>query len=97
MEQSKNFTSGSVLKGLIQFAIPVLAALFLQSLYGGVDLLIVGQFAETADVSGVATGSLLMQTVTMVITGLSMGITIYVGRKLAKERMTRRERQLAPD
>ncbi|MCH5257462.1 MAG: MATE family efflux transporter [Lachnospiraceae bacterium] len=84
MEQSKNFTSGSVLKGLIQFAIPVFAALFLQSLYGGVDLLIVGQFAETADVSGVATGSLLMQTVTMVITGLSMGITIYVGQKIGE-------------
>lgn len=84
MEQSKNFTSGSVLKGLIQFAIPVFAALFLQSLYGGVDLLIVGQFAETADVSGVATGSLLMQTVTMVITGLSMGITIFVGQKIGE-------------
>lgn len=86
MEQSKNFTSGSVLKGLIQFAIPVFAALFLQSLYGGVDLLIVGQFAETADVSGVATGSLLMQTVTMVITGLSMGITIYVGQKIGERK-----------
>lgn len=84
MDQSKNFTSGNVLKRLIQFAIPVFAALFLQSLYGGVDLLIVGQFAETADVSGVATGSLLMQTVTMVITGLSMGITIYVGQKIGE-------------
>lgn len=85
MNNEKNFTSGGVLKSLIQFAIPVLAALFLQSLYGGVDLLIVGQFAETADVSGVATGSLLMQTVTMVITGLSMGITIYVGQKIGEK------------
>ena len=84
MENTKNFTNEGVLKSLIKFAIPVLAALFLQSLYGGVDLLIVGQFAETADVSGVATGSLLMQTVTMVITGLSMGITIYVGQKIGE-------------
>lgn len=84
MDNTKNFTNEGVLKSLIKFAVPVLAALFLQSLYGGVDLLIVGQFAETADVSGVATGSLLMQTVTMVITGLSMGITIYVGQKIGE-------------
>ena len=85
MDETRNFTDGGVLKSLIRFAIPVLAALFLQSLYGGVDLLIVGQFAETTDVSGVATGSLLMQTVTMVITGLSMGITIYVGQKIGEK------------
>lgn len=85
MDNTKNFTNEGVLKSLIKFAIPVFAALFLQSLYGGVDLLIVGQFAETADVSGVATGSLLMQTVTMVITGLSMGITVYVGQKIGEK------------
>ncbi|MBQ9141494.1 MAG: MATE family efflux transporter [Lachnospiraceae bacterium] len=85
MNKTNDFTKGSVLSSLIKFAIPVLAALFLQSLYGGVDLLVVGQFAETIDVSGVATGSLLMQTVTMVITGLSMGITIYVGQKIGEK------------
>ena len=42
MENTKNFTAGGVLKTLIKFAVPVFAALFLQSLYGGVDLLIVG-------------------------------------------------------
>lgn len=85
MDNTKDFTSGGVLSSLIKFAIPVLAAMFLQSLYGGVDLLVVGQFAETTDVSGVATGSVLMQTVTMVITGLSMGITIYVGQKIGEK------------
>lgn len=75
---------GSVLKSLIKFALPVLAAMFLQSLYGGIDLLVVGQFAETADVSGVSTGSILMQTITMVITGLAMGITVHVGQKIGQ-------------
>ena len=68
MDNTKSFTSGGVLGSLIKFAIPVFVAMFLQSLYGAVDLLVVGQFAETKDVSGVATGSLLMQTVTMIIT-----------------------------
>ena len=85
MDNKKSFTSGGVLGSLIKFAIPVLVAMFLQSLYGAVDLLVVGQFAETIDVSGVATGSLLMQTVTMIITGLSMGVTVYVGQKIGEK------------
>ena len=86
MEKTKDFTTGSVLGSLIKFAIPVLAAMFLQALYGGVDLLIVGQFATTADVSGVATGSQLMHTATTVITGLSMGITVYVAQKIGERK-----------
>ncbi len=89
MRKTKDLTDGSIAKGLVRFAIPILFALFLQSLYGGVDLLVVGRFSETADVSGVSTGSLLMQTVTMIITGLAMGVTICVaqciGRKATKE------------
>lgn len=84
MENTSSLTQGRVLSTLIKFALPVFAAMFLQSLYGGVDLLVVGQFATTADISGVATGTLVVQTVTMVIVGLSMGVTVYVGRKIGK-------------
>lgn len=84
MSDNKNLTQGNILTSLIRFALPVLAAMFLQSLYGGVDLLVVGQFAETADVSGVATGSQLMHTATMVVTGLAIGLTIYVGQKIGE-------------
>lgn len=84
MEKSHNLSEGNIVPSLVTFAIPVFFALFLQALYGGVDLLVVGQFAETADVSGVATGSMLLSTLTMIITGLSMGITILVGEKMGK-------------
>lgn len=84
MQKTSNLTEGNIFGTLIRFAVPVLLTLFLQALYGGVDLLVVGQFAQTADVSGVATGSMLLQTVTMMITGLSMGITILVGEKIGK-------------
>lgn len=84
MGKTNDLINGKVFTSLIKFAIPVFIAMFLQSLYGGVDLLVVGQFANTEDVSGVATGSLLMQTVTMIITGFSMGITVYVGQKIGE-------------
>lgn len=85
MKNAHSLTEGNVLSSLIRFAVPILFTLFLQALYGGVDLLIVGWFAQTADVSGVATGSMLLSTITMVITGLSMGITILVGEKMGKK------------
>ena len=82
MDKKRRLTDGNILSSLLLFALPVLLSLFLQALYGGVDLLIVGRFAGTADVSGVATGSMLLQTVTMTLSGLAMGVTILVGEHI---------------
>ena len=84
MKDAQNFTQGRIFAPLIRFALPVLFALFLQTMYGAVDLLVVGQFGSSADVSAVATGSMLMQTITVVITGLAMGLTVLVGRKIGE-------------
>jgi len=85
MKKNQNFTEGKIFVPLIQFALPVLLALFLQAMYGAVDLLVVGQFGGAlADVyvSAVSTGSQLMQSVTALISGLAMGLTVFVGRKI---------------
>lgn len=85
MKQNDNFTEGRVFSPLIRFALPVLLALFLQALYGAADLFVVGQFGgEFADVyvSAVSTGSQVMQTLTGTITGLAMGITVFVGERI---------------
>lgn len=89
MNQKQNFTEGSIFLPLVKFVLPVLAALFLQAMYGAVDLLVVGRFGgELADVyvSGVSTGSQVLHTITVVITGLAMGLTVYVGRKIGAGR-----------
>lgn len=72
-------THGNILKSLISFAFPVLLALFLQAMYGAADLIIVGKFAGTYEQSGVASGSQLFNMITMIITGLTMGVTVFVG------------------
>lgn len=79
---SQNLTQGNILHSLISFAFPVLLALFLQAMYGAADLIIVGQFAGTSQQSGVASGSQILNMVTMVITGLTMGVTVYVGNAI---------------
>lgn len=86
MQKNYSFTEGKILGPLIRFALPVLLALFLQAMYGAVDLLIVGQFGAASDVSAVSTGSQVMQTVLVVIVGLSMGLTVLVAQKIGEGR-----------
>lgn len=81
MTQEHNFTQGRILEPLMKFALPVMLAMFLQALYGAVDLMVVGQFSDAVNVSAVSTGSQVIMTITMVLTGLSMGVTILIGQK----------------
>ncbi len=82
MEKKTTFTEGKILGPLILFALPVLFALFLQAMYGAVDLLIVGKFATSADVSAVSTGSQIMMTLTNLISSFAMGTTVYLGQQI---------------
>lgn len=66
----------------MQFSVPILLAVFLQAMYGAVDLLVVGQFGNAASVSAVSTGSQVMQTVTGIISGLAVGTTVLIGQKI---------------
>lgn len=82
MEKNNTFTQGKILKPLILFALPVLLALFLQAMYGAVDLLIVGKFASSADVSAVSTGSQIMMTLTNLVSSFAMGTTVLLGQQI---------------
>lgn len=84
--KKSNLLEGNILKSLISFAFPVLLALFLQAMYGAADLIIVGKFAGTYEQSGVATGSQFFNMITMVITGLSMGITVLVAEAIGSNK-----------
>ena len=86
MKNNHDFTQGKILSPLLRFAIPVLFALFLQSLYGAVDLLVVGKFAEAADVSAVSTGSQIMMTLTGLVSSFAMGMTILIGQMIGAKK-----------
>ena len=60
----------------------MLFALFLQAMYGAVELLIVGKFASPADVSAVSTGSQIMMTLTNLVSSFAMGTTILLGQQI---------------
>ena len=89
MDNRSDFTRGPILSKLLRFALPVLGAMILQVMYGAVDLIVVGRFADAAAVSAVSTGSQLMHTITTVVTGLSMGTTVLLGRTLGEGKRER--------
>ncbi len=68
----------------MRFMIPILLAMLLQDLYGAVDMLIVGQFATTPDVSGVTTGAQIMSVIMNLAVNFSMGITILLGQQIGR-------------
>lgn len=85
-KKQSDFLNGTILSPLLRFAGPVLLALFLQAMYGAVDLMVVGKFAGTADISAVSTGSQAMQLVTTMIVGLTTGVTVLLGQKIGEGR-----------
>lgn len=89
MNDKQDFTQGSIFGKLVRFMFPILGALILQAMYGAVDLLIVGHFGTNAGISGVSTGSNIMNLATFVICGLATGVTILIGRYLGERRYER--------
>lgn len=83
--KDNEFLTGKIAPTLIKFSLPLMLSLVLQALYGAVDLVIVGKFADTSSVSAVATGSQVMQSLTVIITGLSMGVTILIGQAMGEK------------
>ena len=86
MNDKQDFTQGPIFSKLITFMLPILFSLVLQSLYGAVDLLIVGRFGTTAGISGVAVGGNVMNLFTMFLNSISMGVTVLMGQYIGAKR-----------
>lgn len=86
MNKNSDLTQGKILGPLMKFTLPIMAALILQALYGAVDLLVVGQFSSAAAVSAVATGGQVLYSLTVIITGLAMGVTIIIGQQFGQHK-----------
>ena len=86
MDNKHDFTEGSIFNKMLHFMIPILGALILQAMYGAVDMMIVGKFGTTAGISGVSTGSGIMNLFTFVLCALATGVTILIGRYLGERK-----------
>ena len=89
MKQENSLIKGSVFKALVTFTVPILFALILQIMYSTVDMLVVSNFGTVADISGVASGSQLMNILVSLCTGLATGTTILIGQFIGKNEKER--------
>lgn len=80
-----DFTTGSIFKKLTGFMLPILGALILQTMYGAVDILVVGWFGTKVSISAVSTGSSLINMLVFILSGLAMGVTVLMGRYIGEK------------
>lgn len=86
IDKNQDFTTGSISKGMIRFAMPFLLSNILQALYGAVDMWVVGNYSSTdaivrtAVLSGVNIGSQITHMVAMAVSGLTVAGTVLVGQ-----------------
>lgn len=80
MNNANLLTEGKVLPVLLKFSVPFLIANVIQALYGAVDLMVIGRYCSSESVAAVSTGTQVTQIITSLISGLTLGGTIMVGK-----------------
>ncbi len=92
MKDENLLTEGGVLGVLLRFSVPFLIANIIQALYGAVDLMVIGRYCSSESVAAVSTGTQVTQIITSMISGLTLGGTILVGKYtgMREEEQTRK-------
>ena len=76
---NNNLITGNPFTVLIRFALPFLLSSFMQTLYGMVDLFVVGLYNDASTTTAVSIGSQVTHMLTVIIIGLAMGSTVKMG------------------
>ncbi|MGI5935514.1 MAG: MATE family efflux transporter [Oscillospiraceae bacterium] len=82
-----DLTQGSIIRQLVKYSIPLVLSSLLQSLYGMVDMLVVGHYIGATGLSAVNNSSQVMLMITNVLIGICTGGNILIGQYFgAKDR-----------
>ncbi len=81
MAQLENdLTKGGVARQLVRYAIPLVVSSLLQAVYSITDIMVAGKFVGDNAVSAINTASIVMNMVTQIAIGLTIGGNILVGQ-----------------
>ena len=78
---TSDLTTGSVPKRLFRFALPLLFANVLQSLYQLVDMLVVGRFLGSPGLAAVSSAAMLCYVITSLCSGAATGGSVLVAQR----------------
>lgn len=84
MKTDFSLTEGNIVKNVILFSVPFLLANLIQALYGAVDLMVIGWYCPPESVAAVSTGTQVTQIITSMISGLTLGGTVLVGKYVGR-------------
>ena len=76
--RSVDFTSGSIGKKMIKFALPLMFSSILQLLFNAADIIVVGRFAGDECVAAVGSTTSLINLIVNLFIGLSVGANVMV-------------------
>ena len=86
-KKTKNYTidmcEGSILKKLLLFALPLIASSILQLFFNAADVIVVGKFAGDHALAAVGSNGSIINLLTNVFMGLSVGANVLVARYFA--------------
>jgi len=87
--KNKSYTmdlcEGSILKKLLLFAVPLIASSVLQLFFNAADVIVVGQFAGDNSLAAVGSNGSIINLLTNVFIGLSVGANVLVARFFASK------------
>lgn len=72
--------SGSILKKMLLFAVPLMFSSVLQLFFNAADIIVVGRFAGDNSLAAVGSTSSLINLLVNVFTGLSVGVNVLVAK-----------------
>lgn len=76
-----DLTEGSILKGLLVFAVPIILTNLIQQLYSLVDLIVIGQYMGNTGTVGVSTGGEISDMLTPIATAFATAGQIYIAQR----------------
>ena len=79
-----DMTSGSIMRLVVLFALPICAGNILQQLYNTVDTLVIGNFCGTVSLAAVGTSSQPVELLLCIFLGLGSGVSILVSQYIGK-------------
>lgn len=75
-----NLTEGKILKTLLIFAVPIIAANLIQQLYSMVDLMVIGQYVGSIGTVGVSVGGEMADIVLVIALAFATAGQIYIAQ-----------------
>ena len=79
-----NMLEGSLLPNILLFAIPLMISGILQLLFNAIDMIVVGKFSGSTSMAAVSSTSSLINLVTNLFIGLSVGTSVSIARRIGE-------------